>query len=229
MEEGRGRMSELENERRTSANRRNAEKSTGPQTEEGKALVSRNATKHGLLSRETLLPNEDGSALEVFSQNLRAELSPVGELENLLVDRIISASWRLRRVLRVEGEIFSWEELGKRVEQFQKEAGSYASSSLDFGNLLETRITDARKHQAALQKVKDVEAQRQALTVGPAFVRDGGGADAFSKLSRYETSIERSLYRALHELQRLQALRAGQPVPPPVAVDMDMNVSVGAD
>ena len=36
-----------------------------------------------------------------------------------------------------------------------------------------------------------------------------------SKLSRYEAAIERGLYRALHELQRLQATRAGQLVPPP--------------
>jgi len=54
---------EQENERRTSANRRNAQRSTGPKTQEGKALVSRNTVKHGFLSRETLLPDEDGSAL----------------------------------------------------------------------------------------------------------------------------------------------------------------------
>jgi len=38
---------------------------------------------------------------------------------------------------------------------------------------------------------------------GEAFGRDSGGKDALSKLSRYETSMERSLYKTLHELQRL--------------------------
>lgn len=219
---------EQENERRTSANRRNAQKSTGPQTPEGKAMVSRNATKHGLLSRETLLPEEDGNALDAFSQNLRAELLPVGELENLLVDRIVSSAWRLRRVLQVEGEIFSWEITGTRAERLRREADKYVKTTLlDFSEF--TTITDRTKHQAALQKAEEVEAQRLTLAVGPAFIREGSGGDTFSKLSRYETSIERGLYRALHELQRLQALRAGQPVPPPVAVDMDMNVSLGAD
>jgi hypothetical protein len=44
-----------------------------------------------------------------LDENLRAELQPVGELENLLVDRIISAHWRLRRLGRVEAGIFVWE------------------------------------------------------------------------------------------------------------------------
>jgi hypothetical protein len=39
---------------------------------------------------------------------LRAELQPIGELENLLVDRITAAYWRLRRVGRVEAGIFAW-------------------------------------------------------------------------------------------------------------------------
>ena len=47
--------------------------------------------------------------------------------------------------------------------------------------------------------------------------------DSLAKLSRYETSIERSLYKALHELQRLQASRKGQPVAVPVAVDIDVT------
>ena len=41
-----------------------------------------------------------------LGQNLKVELQPVGELENLLVDRIISAYWRLRRLGRVEAGIF---------------------------------------------------------------------------------------------------------------------------
>jgi hypothetical protein len=64
---------------------------------------------------------------------------------------------------------------------------------------------------------------RGALAV--AFVRVANGADALSKLSRYEVSIERSFYNALHELQRLQAARAGQRVAPPVAIDVNVTAS----
>ena len=44
-----------------------------------------------------------------------------------------------------------------------------------------------------------------ASTLDLTFIGDGNGANAFSKLSRYETTMERGLYKALHELQRLQA------------------------
>jgi hypothetical protein len=48
--------------RKSEANRRNALKSTGPKTPEGQAVVRFNALKHGLLSREVLLPGEDEEA-----------------------------------------------------------------------------------------------------------------------------------------------------------------------
>jgi hypothetical protein len=55
--------------------------------------------------------------------------------------------------------------------------------------------------------------------LGRTFVRDAEGANTFLKLSRYETAIERSLYKALHE--RLQAAcRAEGSVPPPMDVDV---------
>ena len=41
-------------------------------------------------------------------------------------------------------------------------------------------------------------------------------------LSRYEVTLERGMYKALHELQRLQAARQGQPVPLPEAVDVEV-------
>jgi len=64
----------------------------------------------------------------------------------------------------------------------------------------------------------------ETATLGRTFIRDANAANAFSKLSRYETTIERSLYKALHELQRLQAAReAGGSVSPPVAVDVDVS------
>jgi hypothetical protein len=48
-----------------------------------------------------------------LDEHLRAELQPVGELEGLLVDRIIAAYWRLRRLGRVEAGIFAWELYGE--------------------------------------------------------------------------------------------------------------------
>jgi hypothetical protein len=71
------------------ANRRNALQSTGPKTAEGKAAVALNAMKHGLPSRELLLPGENGAAFAELAENLRAQVAPVGALKGLFVGRII--------------------------------------------------------------------------------------------------------------------------------------------
>ena len=115
----------MTSEKKTEANRRNALKSTGPKTPEGKAAVRLNALRHGLLSRETLLPGEDEEALRELGERLRAEMQPVGELENLLVDRIVSAYWRLRRLCRVEAGIFAWELYGELARRADEEASSH--------------------------------------------------------------------------------------------------------
>jgi hypothetical protein len=54
------------------ANRKNALKSSGPKTPEGKAVVRRNAIEHGLLAREVLLPGEDEEALNELHEDLIA-------------------------------------------------------------------------------------------------------------------------------------------------------------
>ena len=115
----------MTSEKKAEANRRNALKSTGPKTPEGKAAVRLNALKHGLLSQETLLPGEDEEALRELGERLRDELQPVGELENLLVDRIVAAYWRLRRLGRVEAGIFAWELYGELAKRATREARSY--------------------------------------------------------------------------------------------------------
>ena len=121
-------------------------------------MVAYNATKHGLLSRESLVKGESEADLVDFGKRLRAQLAPVGELELLLVDRIVSTAWRLRRLVSVEAMLFDKEQT----------------------------LDHAFNHY---------------------------GREKMGVLSRYEVTLERSLYKALHELQRLQAARDGQAVP----------------
>ena len=116
----------MTSEKKAEANRRNALKSTGPKTPEGKAAVRLNALRHGLLSQEILLPGEDEEALRELGEHLRAELQPVGELENLLVDRIITAYWRLgvwagsRLAYSPGSSMGSWQgELTKRLQLYE--------------------------------------------------------------------------------------------------------------
>ena len=189
--------------RKAEANRRNALKSTGPKTPEGKAAVRLNAVTHGLLSREGLLPGEDEDALRDLGERLRAELQPEGELENLLVDRIIAAYWRLlRRLGRVEAGIFAWERYGELAERAEREAHAQEKSMLDDIIAADKSVTDERKHREALERAKEMRVKQDAetATLGRTFIRDAESANDFSKLSRYETTIERQLYKALHEL-----------------------------
>jgi hypothetical protein len=225
----------MTSEKKAQSNRRNALKSTGPRTPEGKAAVRLNALKHGLLSRETLLPGEDEEALRELGERLRDELQPVGELENLLVDRIIASYWRLRRLGRVEAGIFAWELYGELAERARQEARTHEKTGLDQvleNTGLPTVILNQRKHKEALSEAKAMEAVRdgETATLGRTFIRDAKEANAFSKLSRYEAAIERSLYKALHELQRLQAARRDDgSAPPPVAIDVDVSGVSGSE
>jgi hypothetical protein len=206
----------MTSEKQAKANRRNALKSTGPKTPDGKVAMRYNATKHSLLSREVLLPGEDEATLRELDELLREELHAVGELGNLLVDRIVAAHCRLRRLGRVEAGIFSWQLYEELAERAQQEAKNYVSTMADVYN--NDIIRDRQKHQEALSKTQEMKAKQDAETtrLGRNFIRDADKANAFSKLSRYETTIERSLFRALHELQRLQAARRTEgDVPPP--------------
>jgi hypothetical protein len=227
----------MTSKKQNQANRQNALKSTGPKTPEGKASARLNATKHGLLSQEVLLQGEDEAALKELGERLRAELQPVGEMESQLVKRIIDATWRLRRLSRVEAGIFTWELYEELAQRAQEEAQTYERNSLDpyseerYGEY--TRITDDQKHQEALSRAQEIKSEQhraETATLGRTFIRDADTANAFSKLSRYETGIERSLYKAWHELQRLQAARHTEgSVPPPLAVDVDVSGVSGDD
>lgn len=163
---------------RLQANRTNALRSTGPRSAEGRATASKNATKHGLLSREVVLSDEDRSEFDAFARAMRRALAPVGVVEHSLADRAIAAAWRLRRL--------------ERVETLLLEGGR-----------------------------KNWRGDEVGLSSG--FVGLCVNGDVFSKLSRYEAAIERSFFRTLHELQRLQAARFGQEVPVPAVVDVDVT------
>jgi hypothetical protein len=162
-------------ERQAWANRLNASRSTGPRTPEGKARVALNAIKHGLLSRESLVKGESQLDLLDFGKRFRAQLAPVGELELLLVDRIVSNAWRLRRAVGIEAAL----------------------------------LNAKRGDGTVLEDVLSWKSDRDRLQL----------------ISRYEATLERSLYKALHELQRLQAARNGQAVLLPQTIDLEVSVS----
>jgi hypothetical protein len=100
----------MPSEAQIAANRLNAQKSTGPRTDAGKAISSRNAEKHTKLSRTLLVSSkshqESSSEFSALCSEYYASLDPVGPLEEMLVDRIVTAVWRMHRARHAEsGEI----------------------------------------------------------------------------------------------------------------------------
>ncbi|HEX8341455.1 MAG TPA: hypothetical protein VF624_11150 [Tepidisphaeraceae bacterium] len=90
---------------RLDANRRNAQKSTGPRTPAGKARSALNAVTHGLRATRTVTFDEPAEAFEAVVRQLRDEWRPGSVLEVALIEQIAELLWRRRRVAAVEAEL----------------------------------------------------------------------------------------------------------------------------
>jgi hypothetical protein len=94
-------------EKQLEANRRNAQSSTGPRTEEGKAQVRFNATRHGFTGQVSIMSSADGEAHEAFCARIVESLQPSGAMELQLAHAVAHDSWRLNRMTAVEDNILA--------------------------------------------------------------------------------------------------------------------------
>ena len=83
-------------ERKIEANRRNAARSTGPKSAEGKEKSRRNGWKHGLAA-VVVVPEEETAALEAAVAGWSEQIGPVGLVEESLVHQMAAADVRMRR------------------------------------------------------------------------------------------------------------------------------------
>ena len=139
-------------ERQIAANRINAKRSTGPKTELGKRRSSRNALRHGLLSKFVVLPTESEDEYNEFSREIAQDLAPIGALESLLADRIAAAAWRLRRACSIEAGMLSLEYYGVLISDAQARARSATRSNPLFLPLEEVEVVDPVEHGLALEE-----------------------------------------------------------------------------
>ena len=88
------------------ANRRNARKSTGPITEEGKQRSRCNAIRHGLTAETVIRALEDAEDYQAFEAAIIADYDAQSAVERELVLRLASLLWRLRRATTMETGLF---------------------------------------------------------------------------------------------------------------------------
>jgi hypothetical protein len=88
------------------ANRRNASKSTGPRTEEGKRRSRQNAIRHGLTAETVIAGLENRRSYAQFEQAIIADYEPITAIEYQLIIRLSSLLWRLRRAVAIESGLF---------------------------------------------------------------------------------------------------------------------------
>jgi hypothetical protein len=95
--------------RQWQANRRNAAKSTGPVTPEGKERSRCNAVRHGLTAETVIGALEDAANYKAFEAAIIADYDAQSAVERELVLRLASALWRLRRATAMETGLFAIE------------------------------------------------------------------------------------------------------------------------
>ncbi len=109
------------------ANRANAQLSTGPTSETGKATSSLNAVKTGLTGRTVLLPGDDAAAYEAHIAEFTQRYQPAADAERNLVQSLADTEWRLLRIPALE-------------------MGIYALGRLEFAELFPNEDEAVRKH-----------------------------------------------------------------------------------
>ncbi len=173
-------------EAQINANRQNSERSTGPRTDEGKAVVSQNAVKHGLFADANLIAGESATNYGLVRDVFLAEMKPVGAIEFMLFERFMSLTWRLQRAELMHTEsidhlvihAFNKDEIRRSLLSPQTRQGLAESGILD-----------------------------RDLRLGRAVVRDFAIYKTLDKLMIYERRIESSMHKTMTKLKQLQSLR----------------------
>ena len=156
------------------------------------ASTSLNSVRHGLRTVVLVIPGESTAEWEDFSGDALRALAPEGAIESALAERIIELLWRGRRVARAEQRAIVDEHERAQVAERRRVEHALADREA---------LGDSFYARALNTEPREV--------VPPLLATDA----ALSPIMRYEAHLSRQLYRAMHELEALQAARNGRAVP----------------
>jgi hypothetical protein len=177
----------MSTQKQINANRKNAQKSTGPKTDEGKATVSQNAIKHGLFA-QSIVFGENEADFEAFHDNMLAELAPVGVVESVLAERAVNLAWRLRRAERMQNEVIE-DMIGRKVTTNP------------------ARRARENYYYNQGRRPDELGVDLDELPLGRIATNDFAYCRVLDRMLMYERRIENSMIKSMRELERRQVIR----------------------
>ena len=143
------------------ANRLNARKSTGPRTPAGKAVSRFNALKAGIDAGAEAIPGEDPEQLRLLLADYYERFQPCRPEQYALVDALITNDWLLRRLRKIEGQLWK-DQLAKEREYSSFKpatplAGAFSSLENRLTRLQRRLDSAGRAYHRALDQIRHLQ------------------------------------------------------------------------
>lgn len=213
----------MTSQKQIESNRRNALRSTGPRTPEGKAASRSNALQHGLTAAaQVVIAGEDPGQYARLLESIRIEYAPSSEFAVHLVEQLAQQLWRLRRVPRFESALLAWRQRAdliadKRVPPMMKREESIYRLPVP---------TDAQRAPSGARGSATDAGERDfddLHRLGRTVQKLLSDEDYLHRLGRYETMLAKNCDRTLHALLRLKGVQ--QPIDGEAATEQTRLVS----
>ncbi len=151
------------------ANRRNAQKSTGPRSVEGKAVSSLNALKLGIDSQSLLIRGESAKDLESLAARYYERFQPATPEECYYVDTLIRGDWQLRRLSKVDTSVWNYTMADAwRLNENHPLGHCFSLAGQKFLNIQRRIDAAERSYQRALHELERLQtARREAAASEP--------------------------------------------------------------
>jgi hypothetical protein len=141
-------------------------------TPDGKARAARNATKHGLTGGAIVLPNESQQEYDAFKADYLNTWCPQSLAERDMVEQMVAARWRLRRIEGMEAAILNQaferqlEALGDHADRnlaMQKAYAEVTENSKGWRSLDRHQSTLQRSYDQAMKTLRILQEQREKV------------------------------------------------------------------
>ncbi len=189
--------------RQIEANRRNAQLSTGPVTEDGKRRSRQNAVRHGLTAETVIDALEDADDYAAFEMAVTADYEAQSAVERELVLRLASLLWRLRRATAIESGLFKIQ--ARQLLQFRQHRRAHQKRQNDLDSMYQDAAAiednvEKTDEDSGLQPILELTDQPGDLT--RSFIRlTNLPSYPLDRLSRYEAALWRQACQILFTLR----------------------------